>query len=273
MAIESIIEYSCIPKDILTTDGLLERLKARDRAEAIIKIYREKGDHRPVAEIGFELTRRTGTGEEITETVMAAELLAEAAILDEVSDHCYGCPVNRTNQPFGCVSSINYPLSEAGELWLLRQLPRSESPILHILLRGIEEYNYDGETARPLRHQEGVYMVSHDTLARPYVEEDNIITSDQIFEMLFMVGTIQPGHAAMTLLFFHIIPRDDLTPDDIFWLMNGGIVSVDADRVEDELPMLIGFAEEDDATIRDFKHFLHALYLAYINGVNLRIDS
>ncbi len=273
MAIETIIEFSCIPKDILTTDGMLERLKARDRAEAMIKLYREQGDHRPAEEIGFELTKRSSDGEEMTETIMVGDLLAEAAILDEVSEHCYGCPVNRTNQPFGCVASINYPLSEAGELWLLQKLPRSGHPLLHIMLRGIEEYNYDGETARPLRHQEGVYMVSHDTLARPYVEEDNIVTSDQIFEMLFMVGNIQPGHAAMILLFFNIIPRDDLTPDDIFWLMNGGVISVDADKVEDELPLLIRFDEEDDATIRDFKHFFHALFLAYVNGVSLRVNS
>lgn len=272
MAIETIIDFPCIPKDILTTEGLLERLKARDRAEAMLKLYRQQGDHRPAEEIGFELTRRSSTGDEITESVMVSDLLVEAAILDEVSEHCYGCPVNRTNEPFGCVSSINYPLSEAGELWLLRQLPRSGSPLLHILLRGIEEYNYDGETARPLRHQEGVYMVSHDTLARPYVEEDNIITSDQIFEMLFMVGTIQAGHAAMLLLFFNIIPRDDLTPDDIFWLMNGGIISAEADGVADELPLVLAFSEEDDSTVRDFKHFFHALYLAYGQGVGLQID-
>lgn len=272
MGIDTIVNFPCIPKDVLTTEGILERLKMRNRAEAVIQIYRDQGDLRPTNEIGFEVTRRGSDGSAETETVIVSEALDYAKELDDVAPHCVGCPANRTNQSFGCITTINFPISEAGEIWLLRQLPEAGSPLLQLLQRGIDEYGYDGETARPLRQQEDVYFESDESLGRPYVDDDLIVTTDMLFEMMFMVGNIQPGHAAMLLLFFNIIPRDELTADDIFWLVNDNTISADADRTANELPLLLKFDPDEDHTIKDFKHVLHALYIAYTLNVSLLVD-
>lgn len=272
MGIDTVINFPCIPKDVLTTEGILERLKMQDRAEAVIRVYREQGDLRPTTEIGFEVTRRSADGTMSTETVIVSEALESAKELDEVAPHCIGCPANRANRPFGCITTINYPISEAGEIWLLKQLPQDNSPLLHLLRRGIDEYGYDGETVRQLRQQPGIYFESDESLGRPYVDQELIATTDMLFEMMFMVGHIQPGHAAILLLFFNVIPRDDLTADDIFWLVNGNTISTDADKTASELPLLLKFSTDDDPSLLDFKHTLHALYIAYTLNVSLLVD-
>lgn len=270
MGIETIITYPCIPKNILTVTGILERLKTRDRAEAVIRLYREQGDQRPLEEIGFEVTQRAADGSSETQTIIAAEALVQAQELDSVAPHCVGCPANRINQPFGCISSINFPFSEVAEIWLLGRLPAVDDPLLHILRRGMVHYGYDGASIRTLRDQEGVYFASHDTLARPYLHdegEDFILTSDQLFEMMFLVGPIHPGHAALLLLIFNIIPRHNLNPDKLFWLMNA------SDSIPDQdIPFQLSFSATDDPTIRDLTQFFHALYLAYRLGVPLAVD-
>ena len=44
MALDYVIDYDCAPKRALGTAGILERLKARERATAIIRLYRRSGD-------------------------------------------------------------------------------------------------------------------------------------------------------------------------------------------------------------------------------------
>ncbi|MDX1585489.1 MAG: hypothetical protein R3222_02050, partial [Balneolaceae bacterium] len=222
MGIDTIIDYACVPKEVLGNQGILERLKSREQAEAVVQVYRDQGDHRPLDEIGFEITRQAADGSMFTDTRIVADVLEQAAALDDLSDHCINCPANRGNLPFGCMYTLNYPFSEVGEVWLLQQLPPAGSPLLHILNRGIEEYSYDGETARQLRFENpGTYFEADESLGRPYPDEDLIITTDMLFEMMFMVGSVLPAHAAMLLLFLNAISREDVGPDELFWLMNG----------------------------------------------------
>lgn len=272
MGIDTIIDWPCTPKEALSTAGIIERLKGRDQANAVLKLYREQGDHRPPQDIGFEVSRRAADGSLQTETRVVADVLDWASQLDNLAPHCQGCPANRSGQPFGCVHTINFPLSEAGEIWLLGQLPSPGSPLLHLLQRGIEEYGYDGETVRKLRQeQSGVYFEASDSLGRPYPDESLIITTDMLFEMMFMVGPIQPSHAAMLMLFLNVIPRDDLGPDDIFWLMNGA-AAADMQASDDRLQLRIERAPDDPPTVKDLKAFLHAVYLAYHQQVALLVD-
>src|SRR5512144_1634169 len=121
MGIDHVIDWDCVPKQALTTPGLLTRLKARSRAEAIIQLHRDQGDQRPPTDMGFEMVRRTPDGKETVETVMVRDLLEEAALLEPLEIHCENCPANRAKRPFGCFDAINYPISQKAELWLLKQ--------------------------------------------------------------------------------------------------------------------------------------------------------
>ncbi|NDJ86659.1 MAG: hypothetical protein GYB66_12295 [Chloroflexi bacterium] len=268
MGIDYVIDYACIPKQRLTTEGLVDRLKDRARAQEVVAIYREQGDHRPANEIGFEVTRRSANGMEVTDLLIAGEVLDEAAILDELEHHCVGCPANAAGRPYGCLGTISYPISREAEIWLLEQLPGIAEPILFLMLmRGVQEFGYTGDQARELRDYEGIYFEASDTLARRYAEMD--VTADVLFEMTFQLGPIKPPHAVMLLLFYHAIPRDNLDPDKIMQLTRGEIAS---EEFVAQYSFLHSPAPDDSTSIRDYKQFLLALYTAYTLDVALLLD-
>lgn len=260
MGVDTIIHYACVPKEQFSIEGIIARLKGRDRARAVIKYYREKGDERPIDEIGFEVSRQDAEGQSDTQTVIAADLIQAANELDDVAHYCKDCPANAHSRPFGCIGYLNYPISTQAEVWLLQQLPSpNDDPLLFLMLKkGIEEFGYSGDKPRELRNQVGVFFENPDTLGRQYPELT--VTTDQIFEMMFLLGHIQPGHAAMLLLFFNAIPRTDLEAPDIMQLARADAAA----NTEAELPPFNHQpAPDDDASITDIKAFFQALYTAY----------
>ncbi len=269
MAIDHIIGYDCIPKQTFGTEGILERIKGRDRAQTIIRLFREAGDARPPSEMGFEYIRNTPEGEEIREVIIVQYLLDEAEALREVEHHCQGCPANRTGQPFGCMGFMQYPISAKGEAWLLNRLPVPDEPLVWLLLKqGISEFGYDGKDIQHLREtvdEEGsrIYFEAETAGKRRLGEVQ--INGDQLFEMFLSVGNIIPNHAGILLLFLHAIGRDL----EAKAIMN--ITSADADA--DKHPFLLEPEAGDDRTIADLKDFLKALHIAWSLRVNLLVDA
>ena len=264
MAIDTIIDFDCIPKQNLTTEGILERLKGLERARAIIKLFRENGDDRPPSQMGFELTRSTPEGEEETRLIVVQDLIDEAAELDPMAHHCQGCPANRSGQPFGCMSFIQYPISGDAERWLIDRLPVPDEPLLWLLLKtGVEEFHYDGSSIRALRGDQ-TYFEKPSGLTRRYGEFD--FSTDQVFEMLLSVGPIIPNHAGILLLIFHIIPRN-LEADAIM-----SISPAPPDALE-RYPIRIQPEADDDSSIAGLKEFFAALYTAWTLNVRLIVDA
>lgn len=265
MSIDYIIDYDCIPKQTLGTDGILERIKGKARAEAVINLFRENGDYRPVEEIGFEFSRTAADGSEEVQIILVQNLLDEAAALEPLAHHCAGCPANRTRQPFGCMGQIEYPITLDAEAWLLNQLPTINEPLVWLLMRqGIDEFGYSGTDVAPLRAAEGVYFTERKVLARQLGEF--AVTADQVFEMIFLLGDIQPSHAGVLLLFFHAIPRD-LEADEIMR------ISRPSENTRQPYPFLLNAASDDDRCITQFKGFFHALYLAWTLNLRLLADA
>ncbi|HLY25978.1 MAG TPA: hypothetical protein VKQ72_06540 [Aggregatilineales bacterium] len=264
MGIDYVIGLDCVPKQTLAPQIILERLKARDRAAAIVKLYRDHGDQRSPSEMGFEMVRRTPTGGEETQVVIVQDLLDESSSLDLLSHHCAGCPANCLQQPFGCYGSLNYPISRAAELWLLKQLPGEDEPLPFLLLnQTMKEFGLTGAGVQSVKMRErpGVFFETAERFGRNL--EDKQITTDHVFEMLFMVGDIQPPYAVMLLLFFGAIPRDM----DAASMMS--LTERDADR---SLPFALEDDPDDDESIRGFKGFFEALHRAYRLGVALSLD-
>ena len=265
MAIDYIIDYDCVPKQALGTPGILDRLKARDRAETIIQLYRQNGDMRPPTEMGFEMARTAADGSEETQVVIVQHLLDLADELQPLAHHCDGCPANRTGEPFGCMGQISYPISPFGEAWLLNQLPDPPtSPLVWLLLRqGIRDFGYDGARVRSLRADDTTYFSEQRTIRREVGEI--VVDSDQVFEMTFLLGNIQPNHAGILLLFFGAVSRE-MEADDI---MRIGAMSP-AER--EAIDVLITVSADDDLSTSEIKQFLYALYLAWQLDVQLLLD-
>jgi hypothetical protein len=264
MAIDYVIDYDCVPKQTLGTDGILERLKARERAESIIQLYRQHGDDRPPKEMGFEMVRTAADGSEETQIIIVQHLLDSAEELTPLEHFCDGCPANRTGDPFGCMGRISYPLSPFGEAWLLNQLPEPTEPLVWLLLRqGIRDLHYDGSSVKPLRAAGTTHFSEQRTIQR--VLGEITVDSDQVFEMTFLLGHIQPNHAGILLLFFGAIPRD-LEADEI---MQIGTMPLDQRQQHD---FRITVSADDDPTTAELKQFLYALYLAWQLDVRLLLD-
>ncbi len=262
MAIDTIIAYDCIPKQTLGANDMLERLKARERADTVIALFRREGDQRPPSEMGFEFTRTNSDGEEETRVIVVQDMLDEAAPLDPLADHCVGCPANVRGAPFGCINFVQYPLSAKGERWLLDRLPTIDEPLIWLLLReGVQQLGYDGARVRPLR-AEGRYFEEARVQGRDLVEF--VFTADQAFELLFMLGDVAPSHAGVVLLLFGAIRRD-LEADAIVRVMNGQIDP-------DDFPYLLRDSPIDDHTITDLKAYLRALHRAWLLHVSVTLD-
>ncbi|MBC6935011.1 MAG: hypothetical protein DWB42_04155 [Chloroflexi bacterium] len=265
MAIDYTIDYQCIPKQKLSTPGILERIKGRARAQAVIDLFRKNGDLRPATEIGFEMSRSTPAGEPETRVVMVKDLLEAAAELTPLADHCLGCPANNFGEPFGCYGLIEYPISGAAELWLLNRLPVPDEPLPWLLLRrAIEDANDDAAEVSALRAEGQPYFQERGVLARKLGEIT--VTSNQVFKMLFLMGSLKPAYAAVVLIFFGVIPRD-LEANELMRL------SASPEDAFERYPFQLHDAPDDDRSITQFKRFWRALYLAWGLNVRLLLDT
>ncbi len=261
MAIDYVIDYACYPKQELTSDGILERIKGRARAEAVIELFRRNGDDRPPTDMGFELSRNTPEGTEETRVIVVQDLLNQAAELTPFEQYCQGCPANNLGTPFGCMGQIEYPISGLAEIWMLNQLPSPDEPLPWLLLRqALDEFKLNGSSINTMRSPDQPYFQERGVLARGLGEF--IMNTNQVFEMLFTLGHIRPSFAAMLLLMFGAIPRD-MEADIVMEL------SKSPDNVFELYPFLLTPAADDDESITQIKRFFRALYLAW--GLNVRL--
>ena len=172
------------PKQALGAPGILERLKARERAATIIRLYRRNGDQRSPRDMGFEMVRSAADGSEETQVVVVQHLLDSAAELDPQAPHCAGCPANRSGAPFGCIGHISYPISPFAEAFLLNRLPDPPSaPLIWLLLKqGIRDFRYDGRQRLPLARSRPQHLPEVRSIRRELGELP--VDSDQVFEMV-----------------------------------------------------------------------------------------
>lgn len=263
MGIDHVIDLDCIPKQTLSTAGIAARLKAQQRAAAVIKLYRDRGDYRPPQEIGFEMVRRTADGSEEVQVIIVQDLLDQGAALESLAKHCQGCPANLTGKAFGCFGYINYPLSPAAEIWLLKQLPGPDIPLVFLLLRQtLTDSNLQGTQVAEMRQRPGVFFQGAEKFGRRF--DEFTITTDQVFELIFLQEVIRPLYAALLLLLFSAIPRDydaqklmELTPA----------------RPDQPLPFTMQPDPADDKSIADLKTFFAALHRAHQLNVSLSLDA
>ncbi|MCS7072649.1 MAG: hypothetical protein NZM00_14175 [Anaerolinea sp.] len=266
MAIEYAVDLGCEPKSVLGTAGILERLKERARANLIIQQFRAAGDQRPPSQMGFEFTRSSLDGDGETELLIVQDLLDRAAELDPLAVHCAGCPASLTGQSFGCIGQINYPISDRAEAWLLDQLPTIEQPLIWLLLReGSQKLGHDSALTRQLRAS-GQYFEERRLRGRDLTEF--VFSADQVFEMLFLMGHIQPHEAGILLMFFNAIPRD-AEADTLVAILKR---TLPPQQIAAQFPFLLRPEPDDDRSIAEFKAFFRALHTAWILDRQVLLD-
>lgn len=265
MAIDYVIDYDCIPKQQFGTISIKERIKGRERATTIIRMFRENGDDRPPSEMGFEFTRSTPEGQEETQLIVVQDMLDEYDELRPVEHHCRGCPANRTGTPFGCMGFIQYPITGAAEAWLLNQLPSIDEPLVWLLLKqGVDAFMYDGNSIAKLR-QDDTYFEDNIPASR-FLGEFNL-NANQTFEMIFGVGDIIPNHGSVLLVFYNALERAEMEAKEIM-----SLAPADEEKLK-KYPFLHQVMQGDDLTTMEFKEFFHAMWVAWALNVKLLIDA
>jgi len=264
MGADYIIGYGCVPKEAFTTEGILTRVKAGARAESVRQFYKNNREERRPEDMGFEMITRNAEGEQDTQIIHVDELLALRAELNEYEHFCQNCPANHFKRPFGCIGTVNYPVSVAAEIWMLEQLPFPEEPIPFLLLKQGQEFGNTGALAAKLRlNSPGIFLESLENIGRQYDEMS--ITGEQLFELLFLLGTIQQKRAVMILLFMGAIQRDM----EAHTLM---ALTPAPPTAAQDYPFLLTPNPEDDHSIIELKQFFHALYRAWLLDREVVLD-
>jgi hypothetical protein len=209
MAIDYVLVANCEPQKSLGVERLVQLNRTRILARSAIAHLREDGEERSPKEVEVQLTMRKPDGDSAT-GVTLQDLLDQAAPLDDVTHHCAACPAGFQRE-LGCHRRIRYPIPEHVEQWLMSRLPTNLACTAGALLaRGLDEFNWDGEPVKKLRAASTTFFESRVPYGVRWEGETGVleISSDQLFQMMFMVGPLAPTHSLMLALFTGTIPHD-----------------------------------------------------------------
>jgi len=208
MAVDYAINYSCVARQKFGAPRLATMVKKQDLAEFAIARYREAEPgldietiiHQRTVNIG--ITRPDGKVEQTD--VPIVQLLALAAPLESVIEHCRRCPANIVMRNFGCINQVNYPIPQEAEEWLLSRLPDDAgAPTMKLLFKFLTDLSVDGAEVDKLR-QRGNLFESKQPVIRVWKGwlSKKQISSSQILQMLVYGGSIGSAQAS---LYAHIL--------------------------------------------------------------------
>lgn len=249
MGIDYVVDLDCTPKRVLGTEGIVELVKARVRAESVLSLSRQNGDSRPPHQITFKIALMTPNGVQESDA-RVSDLFEQAAALEPQRPACQQCPANGGMHGFGCYRTVNYPIPAHVEAWLLSRLPENPASTAgQLLRRAFADFGWEGEHAAGMREQNGRFFEATTPQARRF-PDGFVVTANHVHHMLFGVGHPNPAHCTMVLLFLGVLAHD-LDPA---WL-----------QTTQNKAHVLGFAvvpPEQDAAIESMAQFLRACILA-----------
>jgi hypothetical protein len=262
MAIDYLLGVHCEPHRQLGVDRLVNLNRTRILARSALAHMKEGGDTRAPSQIEIQLTMRTAESD-AARGVTLQDLLDEARPLDSVADFCGNCPAQLA-RAFACHRRIRYPIAEKVEAWLMSRLPESLACTAGALLvRGLAEFGWDGAPTAKLRSAGTTYFESRAPYGVRWESNDGMIeiSSDQLFQMMFMVGNLAPTHCLMLALFTGVIPHDTSLHD----------LKDDGGRKRALAAATV--ASEADPDIEQLAAFLRALGVAARLDVPILVDG
>jgi hypothetical protein len=210
MAIDYVLGVQCEAKQSLGVERLVTLHRTRIIARAALTHARAGGDQRPPEEIALTVATNMVSGAPAASTTIAG-LQAQTAALDAFGNECRTCPAAPHGAEFGCHQRINYPITEDTEAWLMARLPKSlDSAAGALLVRGMQEFKWDGVPVAKLRARPGEFFESR----VPYGVRWQLdgkpveISSDQLLQMMFFVGHLAPTHCLMLALFVGAVSHE-----------------------------------------------------------------
>jgi hypothetical protein len=210
VGIDYVVDLDCPPKKALSVERIVALLKGQHQAAAIIEMARRSSDQRPPEQLSFTrmVMRPEGPAEE---KINVGTLLNQARGLHPHAHHCQGCRANLLARPFGCYGSVSYPISVHSEEWLMSLLPKDlNSPAGHLLRSAVTDLKYTGGMFLTMRPQE-MFFESRTPIKRKWGSWFSgwTLTSDQLLQILFGLGNLQPSHCKMMSIILGLIQTDE----------------------------------------------------------------
>lgn len=256
MSIDYYISFPCKVRETTTDDDLLRMEKARNRASIVLDLMRNNPQvdkNKPESEWTFKTVVIGPNGQQETE-VQIYDLLAEAAPLERLAQHCSTCPANVRSTDFGCGGAIHYPITVQAEQWLVSRLPTDlNTGRGHLLTSAITDFSFNGSVIDAARSRKEIYESNIPAIRKwgRFFSRKTQITSSQILQMSFAVGSLQPTHAKLIAYFLGYLNDDFSIAND-----------------PDNQPQ----PGDDERTI-EMKLFFSAAALAGANSIPVFVDA
>ncbi len=208
MAIEYIVDLVCPVKEILPPAKFMYLIKMGNMANVAIALAGEAAKTKPLAEFFVKHILKTPTGTQ--EQQVSIQTMLDAAAELRLHEHrCQGCRGNMLNRSFGCYGSISYPVQAETEQRLMDLLPqRLESTAGSLLREVVRDFKYDGHLVRNMRRRHLFERTDPIKRTWGFAFAKWEFDSNQLLEMMFCVGAVQPNHSMMLALFLGMIPHD-----------------------------------------------------------------
>ena len=275
MGADYIVHLSCNPK-LAFGDGdplkgaatMMDMIKGRNMALFVA----QKSEGRDPATIKIKRMKVTPEGQ-FEETTSYTDLMARTAPLEAQQKFCEGCPANFLGRPYGCYGALNYPVTAAGEQWLVSRLQPADSPGGMMLVKAIHDFNYDGAPVRRMR-EGGIFDLKQP--AEKVVEKKLLgskrVNGDQIFQAFISVGgALGADHCGMLLIILGALEIDGRVPatsDDVDLLRRAMLAEAPARRDIAKLQLGPQSPETDG-----IQNLLRGAYTAWVLGVDLLMDA
>jgi hypothetical protein len=257
MGVDFVLDYDCPVKEQLSTAGMIGLIKSRSRATAVLEMARREGNTKPPSEILFTQRVERPGGVQEERGVSVQGLMDTTARLDDLAHHCEGCSARIAQKPFPCYGSIRYPIRLRTEQWLMSLLPTDlDCTAAVILQKYIKDFGYDGAPIQKPRGNPTFFedRTGHRTTwkSKGFLGRFSpafSLTSSQLLQMMFCLGSLQPPHCTMLCLFLGLIPHNT-PPDALVDRKTFLRVAFSGGNLPTDVPDLDGFLHFSDALLR-----------------------
>lgn len=205
-----------------------------------------------------------------------SDMLQKTKCLEELKIHCSNCPVSSSNE-FGCYNSINYPISEKAELWLIDLAKRAaktgeglgKTSLDFIINNKIAGYNFE----QMRKDASKTFFQSSKSKEFVYIKKlftSKTINTNQLLEVLFGSKVVERAQQMALLYFsggFDILKEK---PDDGFL---GDLCEV---KYKNGTSTFYTFnlpeVSDADESIMQFRKYFQSLFLAFCSNQSVYID-
>ncbi len=278
MGADLIVDLSCDAKltlgdgdQLRGTITIMRMRKSRSQAMAVAAQLQASGAALDQARVTIVVQTPEGREER---QVSVAELLSHSAPLQDHADACPTCPANATNQPYGCLGHLPYPITPAAEAWLIDRVQPPGSLGHALVCRMLEDFGYSGEHFATWRERGLLTAPEPQRLVLRDGEPPLTISTDQIFHALFAVGDrLDPTHCALVLLWLGALAIDGAvgaTADPTPLITMRELDTVELRQARSAL--VVG-PSSDDHGVAAMQLTLGMLWFAWVNDVSLLVDA